>query len=334
MKFGGIGVALVLGLTTMVQAAPLNPKNVAEDAKWVVHVDVDAMRASYVVQQAYHEFMEKCPLGKIAAPIFDKSRELIGMDPRHDLQGMTLYGSQVGKEQGVLIVFANVDQKLLTEKVKKAREHKSSTYGSYEIHTWIHKDKRGERPAAGAFFGDKGIVFSGSEAEVKAALDVLDGKKAGLKCEFLAAEVPQGTTLLVRAAGIADAKLPCKSQVAKQVEAVGVVMGENEKKSFLHVKLVAKSAEVAGLMGEVGEGIRALGMLHAIDCPKDKPLVENLKVTVSDKTVTVDSSAPAEAVWEHMKADMKKAIERHGKMHKWREAHKDKGDKKARDEKK
>jgi hypothetical protein len=252
--------------------------------------------------------------------MLDASRALIGMDPRKDLHGITLYGSQIGKHEGVLIVFADADRKLLTEKVKKARGYDSSTHGSYKLHSWTHKDRRGKRPVTGAFYKDKSMVFSSSEAEVKAALDVLDGEKPSLTCKVLAAEVPAGTTALARVVGIVGT--PCKSKLAKEIESLSIVTGENEGDSFLHVKVVAKSAHVAKQMGMVAEGVRALGMLHAIDCPKGKQLVEGIKVNVAEKTVTVDSSAPAEAVWQHMQATMKKKIERHRKMHQWRESKK------------
>ena len=185
------------------------------------------------------------------------------------------------------------------------------------MHSWTHKDHRGERPVTGAFYKDKCMVFSGSKAEVEAALDVMDGKKPSLTCEVLAAKVPAGTTMLARVVGIAET--PCKSKLAKEIESAGIVIGENEGKSFLHVKVVAKSPQVAEQMGKVAEGVRALGVLHAIDCPQDKQFVEGMKVNVADKAITVDSSVPAEAVWQHMQADMKKIVEQHRKMRQLRE---------------
>jgi len=318
MRIGALAAAILLGLATLVNAAPFDPGVVAADAKWVVHLDVDSMRSSAVVKKAYQEFVEKCPIAKIALPMLDNSRTLIGMDPRKDLQGVTLYGSQIGKHEGVLIVFADADRELLTKKVKKAPGYESSTHGSYELHSWTHKDRRGKRPVTGAFYNDKVMVFSGSKAEVKAALNVMAGKTPGLTCKVLAAKVAPGTNVLARAVGIDKVETPCKSKLAKQIESVSIAVGEKNERSFLHVNVVAKSAEVAKQMGQVAEGIRALGMLHAIEHPKDKQLVEGIKVKVAGKTATVKNSAPADAVWQHMKANMKKIAERHRKMHHWR----------------
>ena len=312
MRTQGLAVAILLSLATLGQTATLDPATVSGDAKWVVHLDVDALRASIVVQNAAQEFVDKCPIAEVALPMLAGSRALIGMDPTEDLHGMTLYGSRIGKEQGVLIVFADANQKLLAEKVKGARDYESSSYGSYELHSWTHKDKRGERPVTGAFYKDNAMVFSGSQAEVKAALDVLDGKKPALTCKVLAAEVPAGATVVARAVGIAE--VPRAPKLAKEIDSVSIITGENDGESFLQVKVVTKSADVAEQMGSVAEGIRALGVLHAINSPQDKELVEAMKVNVADKTLTVDSNAPAEAVWQHLRASVKKAVKRHRKM--------------------
>ncbi|MCL4190817.1 MAG: hypothetical protein KJZ87_03660, partial [Thermoguttaceae bacterium] len=111
MRIGGLAVAIVLAIAAFSWAAPLDPKVVSGEAKWVVHLDVDAMRDSSLVRTAYQEFVDKCPLAKVALPALDAARAQIGFDPRTDLHGLTLYGSQVGKEEGVLIVFADANQK-------------------------------------------------------------------------------------------------------------------------------------------------------------------------------------------------------------------------------
>ena len=312
MKIQGLAVTILLSLATLGQAATLDPTTVSGDAKWVVHLDVDALRASIVVQNAAQEFVEKCPIAEVAVPMIAGSRSLIGMDPTEDLYGITLYGTRIGKEEGVLIVFADVNQRLLVEKVKLAHEYESTSYGSHELHSWTHKDKRGERPVTGAFYKDKAIVFSGSQNEVKAALDVLDGKKPALTCEVLAAEAPAGTTLIARAVGIA--KVPAAPKLAREIDSVSVITGENDGQSFLQVKVVAKSDDVAEQMGTVAEGIRALGLLHAVNNPQDKELVDGMKVNVADKTLTIDGSAPAGTVWQHLRASAKKAIKRHRDM--------------------
>ncbi len=47
MRIGGLAAAILLGLATLGQAAPMNPEVVAGDAKWVAHLDIDAMRGKH-----------------------------------------------------------------------------------------------------------------------------------------------------------------------------------------------------------------------------------------------------------------------------------------------
>ncbi|NQT13605.1 MAG: hypothetical protein HQ582_12710 [Planctomycetes bacterium] len=316
MRVGAVAAAVLLGFVSLVSAAPLNPEMVAEDAQWVAHLDVDAMRTSIFVENAYQEFLDKCPVAGIAVAAFETSARAVDMDPRTDLHGITAYGPKAGKEKGVLIVAADANQEVLAEKVREAADYKASKYGDRALHSWTHKDKRGERPVTGAFFDDKVTVFADSVADVKAALDVMDGKKPASTCKVLAADVPEGTTLLARAVGIAAVKLPHDSELIKKVESVSIDTGEKNGKSFSHVTVVTNCPDCAKQMGAVARGLRGLGLLHAVDCPDDKQLVANMRIKVDDKTVTVNNSAPADAVWRHVQANMPKIIEQHRKMRK------------------
>ena len=116
-RFASTFAALAL-FAAVGQAAPLDSKNVAADAKWVVHVDVDAVRDSHVVKKAF----ETCPLLKNdSGKHFDMIRDKIGVDLRKDLHGITLYGRDTDKTHGVAIVFATVNQKLLLDKAAEGR---------------------------------------------------------------------------------------------------------------------------------------------------------------------------------------------------------------------
>ena len=83
------GLALVLGLAAAANAAPLDPKQVPAEAKWLMHVDVDAMRQATVVQKAWKKGLE---MHKEAQQHLDKLKTAIGMDICKDLHGVTAYG--------------------------------------------------------------------------------------------------------------------------------------------------------------------------------------------------------------------------------------------------
>ena len=115
MKFFASAFALMALYAAVGQAAPLETKNIAADAKWVVHVDVDAIRDSKIVQKAF----ETCPELKESGKHFDMIRDKIGVDLRKDLHGMTLYGPDTDKTHAVAIVFSTVDQKLFWKRPRR-----------------------------------------------------------------------------------------------------------------------------------------------------------------------------------------------------------------------
>lgn len=312
MRHGWIAVAVALALGRVALGGPLDPMQVASDAQWVVHADTNAMQASSVAQKAYHALVEQHPLGKVGEAILDKSRKIVGMDPRSDLHGITAYGKTLGREEGVLIIVADVDQALLAEKVQRAPDYRMTMHGPYTVVSWTHVDPRGRRPVAGAFYKSNVIVFSGSPEEVKAAIDVMDGKVPCLDAASpLATATPAGAALVARAVRIGQARLPGNPPLLKQLDTLRIVVGEDKGTSFAHARLSVKSPQVAAHIKDVLVGARALGLLHAGDDPKEKALAEAIKVSADSDSVKVDFEVPADDVWEHLRKDIRRILEMH-----------------------
>jgi hypothetical protein len=305
-----MAMAVVLSLATLGQAEPLALKQVAADAKWVMHVDVDAMRESTVVQKAYQKCLE---MHKDAEKKMDAVCGMVGMDLKKDLHSATVYGKDTNKEHGVMIVHADVNQKLLLEMVAKAPDHKSATYGSYELHTWTHKGwKKESRMVVGTFYKPNVMVFAGCDEIVKAALDVLDGKSAGITGSEspLAGRTLPGSIFVARASAI-DPKTRCP--VLKQAESFRVALGENGGESFYRARLVMKSAEAIDQVKAITEGFQAMMALqHGSDAQAMK-LIDGLKVASKDATLRIRWSASAEDVWTVVEKAAKKWAEQKGK---------------------
>lgn len=296
-------VALAL-LAAVGQAAPLDSKNVAADAKWVVHVDVDALRDSHVVKKAF----ETCPILKDSGKHFDKVREKIGVDLRKDLHGITLYGRDTEKTHGVAIVFATVNEKLLLEKAEKATDHKVTKHGEIDIHSWTQKCGAKTHPAAGAFYKPDVLVFAAGVEGVAAAIDVLDGKSPGITDAKspLGGHVYSGSILLARAIAIPP-KARCP--VLKQAESFRVALGEHKGKSFYRASLVMKSPEAAVQVKAIADGVKAIASLKFSDNADVMKLVDGLKATAKDNAVRVRWTASADDVWTVVDKVAKKAAE-------------------------
>jgi hypothetical protein len=311
MRIVGIALAAVLGLAALGRAEPVELKQVAADAKWLVHVDVDAMRASIVVQKAYCKCME---VHKDAQKHFDKVQETLGLDLKKDLHGITVYGKDLDKHHGVLIVHADVNQKLLLEKAQKAPDHKVAKCGSYEIHSWTQKHGKESRTVYGTFFKPNVLVFAGCASAIHAALDVLDGKSPGITDQKspLAGRLPPGATLIIRASAIGP---QIKCPILKEADSFRVTLGENQGESFYRARLTMKSSEAADQVKAVVEGFRAMvGLARGSDAETMK-LVNALKVTTQDKAVRIAWSAPAEEVWTAIEKASKEIRAKLAKKH-------------------
>ena len=294
----GAAVAIVLGLAASARAEPLNLNQVAADAKWVAHIDVDAVHASTVAHKALEQMEQKHPE---MTEHLAKLKEVWKFNPRTDLHGVTIYGTQIKKDTGVAIVNAKVDKQLLLDKAKQAPDYKMITRGKYELHTWTHsKGAQHGRSMAGAFYKPDVLVFGASADEVAAALEVLDGTKPNIAAKSdspLVGNVPAGAILVARAVDISEAKLPHSHPLAKQIDTLALAVGENKSESFLEARVTVKQADVAQQVKAIVDGAVAMAALvHGQDADLLK-LINAVKVTADDKSVTVKWQAPADAVW-------------------------------------
>ena len=312
MRIWAVSTAMFLGLAGVAQAGPLNFKQVAADAKWVVHLDVDEMHENIVAQRLYESSTQKF---QNAEQHLDRLGSGLAMDPRKDLHEITVYSKQIGQHQGVVLVNADVNREMLLEKAKKAPGHQSVSYGPYEIHSWTFapgkKAEQGitmkirvgaklhafhEHHAAGAFFKPNILVFAETVEDVKGALDVLDGKATSLygRKSPLTEAIPAGTTILARAVDLSSAD--CDSALLKQSDTINIVMGEDQGRSFLDAALLTKSAQAADQIKQIVDGARALAQLqHGGDAQIGK-LLGQIQVQESGTMVSVALRAPAEDV--------------------------------------
>jgi hypothetical protein len=313
----GIGsAALVLLWMTAAEthAAPLDLKEVGAKAQWVGHLDVDAMRQSSVVRRAY----EKCKeMHKDVETHLSLASNFIGMDLRTDLHGLTFYGPQLHKEKGVMIVHAKFDPERLAALEKMCPAHEHTKYGDYEIHSGEHKHRHHTHPVAATFVKPDRLVFASGVDDLKAALDVLNGKSPSLTSDSaLAGNIPEGTIALFRARDLGQDGC---CNFAKRLDSFRFVVGEHNGESFKRVRLVAKDEEVPKELAKAAEGLDALLRLHCGDNKVGKKLINATRINAEGKTLTILWKAPADDVWQmvelHAKIFAEKWARHHGKKH-------------------
>jgi hypothetical protein len=293
----GLALAIVLGFVAAGRAAPLDLKQVSGDAKWVVHVDFDAVRASKLFEKAWKSAAERFPDAEAQLGML---KAMWNFDPSTDLHGVTIYGTQFKRDTGVAIINVKIDPDVLIEAVKLAPDYRTSTYGKHEIHSWLHaKGAPWERTFAGVVLKPDVLVLGASIEEVMAAIDVSEGKMAGAveKAAMVGGAIPAGAIVVAGAAGLADAKLPVQWPAAKQAESLTLVVGEDKNEVFVQGKLVVKDAEAAQHAKALADKALAAATLVHHEREELLKLIGAVKVSAADKAVNIAGRAPVEAVW-------------------------------------
>jgi hypothetical protein len=295
----GLAAAVVLTLAGLAQAGPLDAKQISADAKWAAHLDVDALMASNMLKKVQAQVLKDRPQAEAQLKAVCN---LFRFNPETDLHGITVYGTQLKKDTGVAIINAKVDQKLLLDMVKANPGYQASAYGKHELHMWL---KDGTKQQNAAFFKPEVLVFGNSADEVKAALDVLDGTKPGVEN---IGTLPAGLILFARARDLGEANFKRESPLLKQLDSAVLMVGENKGEVGMHVSLTVKNAEIAKHIKTVVDGALSLATLAKIDDPDMLKLIGAVKTTQTEKTVTVEGSAPVDQVWDLIQKEIDKKL--------------------------
>jgi hypothetical protein len=155
-------IPFLAGLPLSLMAAPLDPSQVPAQAKWVLHADMDAMRASETGKVVFEQ---------IELEHGTQLRALKRMFSIHlidDLQGVTLFGNGL-PEQAVALFHGKFNRGHIEDVLRAAENFSESKHAGVEVMTWTDK---GQQQHA-AFAGEGLLVFSRQEELLLQALDVL-----------------------------------------------------------------------------------------------------------------------------------------------------------------
>ena len=117
---------------------------------------------------------------EVASEMQELAKKL-GMNPIEDVLGATLYADSYGKIGVGLIYVKRLDRERMVNFLReKHPDYRTSEYGSRLLYMWTDGHHGQKMDLTGTFASDRLIVIGAGAEQVKAALDVLDGKKPGL----------------------------------------------------------------------------------------------------------------------------------------------------------
>jgi RNA polymerase sigma-70 factor (ECF subfamily) len=157
---------------------PLEPGWVAEDALWLVHVDVGAFKNSTIGRHVL-EHADQFGLEDL-----DEFEREVGLDPRTDFVSVTLYGASEDPEaDGVIVAVtsARADEALARLKASQEIDSVEAVLDGYTVHILADGGERHYLHVRPADRRDQRIVvLAGSEEVLLDAVRVIDGKAPGL----------------------------------------------------------------------------------------------------------------------------------------------------------
>jgi hypothetical protein len=305
-----LGALALAGLTAL--AGPLRRADVAADPTWALHLDVDALRPTAIGQSIQAEMNKPEAQEKLAA-----FQAIVSFDLRTQLHGLTLYGTTASPEDGVLVVYADIDPERLVTLAKAAHDSQNSAYKSHVIYNWIDDNKKAHHTknarVYAAIAGSR-IVFGQKEKAVAQALDVIDGAASSLAAGH---SMPQlgavGDTSIIQAAA-RKMDLPDTDPHAALLrlsKMVRLQVGEAQSQLNATLTLEANDEEVAGHMSSIAQGLIALGKLQN-GKPEAIKLANAMALKQDGSRLVVNLNLPANEVIEMMKADAARKAAKHG----------------------
>ncbi len=305
--FLSLAAGLILS-TTGLNAAPLDRAQVAADAKWLLHLDVEALLKS----QLGNSLMKS-----VIAEAGEDLKEDAGLDLSKILQStasIMAYGTDFnsGKDgKGVLVWQGSKEiEQIASGFLVQQAEAAKAGGGNVKL------VRPGDQPVY-AFGEDMhvmvrpggGLILGRAVDQIDAATQVMESKAPSLKGQTTFSEyaaLPGGFFFLALADGFNQAaNVPPQASVLKLAEGGRLALGEAEGKLRLQLTLKAQTAEVTQQIQQVVQGLLAIVTMSQSEAPELQEVIRATRINTDDKRVTLELAIPIEAA-------LKQIHERHG----------------------
>jgi hypothetical protein len=238
-------ILLLLGLAAPLFAGEMVPAQIPSSAKWMLHADLDAMRASETGKKIFTRIEDEHG-AKLRA-----FKRMFSIHPLTDLHGVTLYGD--GKpEHAVVLIDGTFDREHMEDVVKAADDYKESSHAGFTVHNW---DDKGKDQHA-AFASDRLLVFSHQADLLKDALDVLKANAPASADPFFTAE--GGKPLLAASAKLSEIDMPADAaRLVRMAKSLRLAANENGGRFLLRAGADTADAKDAERLRRMLDGVVA-----------------------------------------------------------------------------
>lgn len=293
----GLAVAMVAAAAAL--GAPLNERDVAADARWVVHADLANLKATSLGAHLLQTLQEEPAERKLAA-----IQAVFRFDPRRDLDAVTMYGQDQNGDDGVALLRGAFDQNHVLTLLRANDNYEAAAHGAHTVHSWVDQKASGAVRMYGAFYDARTVVVGRSGAKVAAALDVLDGGAPSLagSGQVVAGQEPAVNGfffVVVDLAAMAGARP--EAAILKGARAASMEFTETAGQVLASLTVNAQDAQTAAQIQSAAQGMLALAALNQEQNPALAQLAQSIGVVLQDTAVVATLRQPAAQVVEWLK---------------------------------
>lgn len=293
--------ASLLFAVSLASAHPLEPKAVIDQPAWYFHLDFDALRDSSIGKELLNEMHTPTEESR-----YTVLKLILGFDPRTGLHGLTVYGATPLPEDGVAIVYGDIDSTRLMALAAMAENYKSIGYRQHQVGSWIDANRRqsegGQPRTYAAIHQNRAVLFAQRESRLLEALDVLDADRVSSLAVANPVEGSTSTNLVLQAMA-RQLDLPSNnpaSTLFKQTKRMALEVLEPDKNLEATLTLESKAEKTAPQVASIAQGIIALISLQT-DNPDAIKLAKSLSVSQSGIQTILRMKISSEDVIASMK---------------------------------
>ncbi|WP_193214531.1 hypothetical protein [Luteolibacter marinus] len=240
-------LACLAAVLPSLHAGELVPNQVPTEAKWQVHLDLDAFRASETGKAVLGHIESQHGAGLRAF------KRMFSVHPLTDLRGITLYGD--GKpDHAVALIDGEFNREHLLDIVRAGENHSTTQHAGIPVENW--SDKGVFQHAA--FPGEQLLVFSRQEELLELALDTIRQPSTSQPDPFFD---PAGGRLLFSAkARISGIELPDDAaRLLRMADTLRLAATERDGRFALQLGVEAVDGDSADRLRRILDGVVAFG---------------------------------------------------------------------------
>jgi hypothetical protein len=277
-------------------ADKLDKRRVGSDARWLLHVDVQAVIGSTLFQlvREHHEMQEDFEMDEL-----EELRTEFGIDPFEDILSVTLWGTGKSESEAVMVVETTAAIEGLLPRLSEVDGYRPIQVGTYAVHSFGEGEDGDERvfayvhEARGA--AGRTVVLAHDKEMLVRGIDTLVGHSPSLAQAAnpaLRVSNEEGSMVLLAADGIQElAHMDPTSQVARLAQSVVFELGERQEAIFARLVIQAEDEAKARQISDVLRGVVALASL--VTASHDVPpglvdLVQALRFESNGTFMSVD----------------------------------------------